>query len=78
MGSAGLVSGATAVAETFSGRAQGARLALLDGYAGALWATAGAPKVVFGFTIEDGRIVEIELLADPESLGRLDLAPFEA
>jgi len=30
--------------------------------------------VVFGFTIQDGKIVEIELLADPDQLGRLDLA----
>jgi RNA polymerase sigma-70 factor (ECF subfamily) len=78
MGSAGLVSGAAAVAGTFSGRAQTARLALLDGYAAALWAIGGAPKVVFGFTVEDGRIVEIELMADPDSLRRLDLEPIEA
>jgi RNA polymerase sigma-70 factor (ECF subfamily) len=30
--------------------------------------------VVFGFTIADGRVVEIELLADPERLRQLDLA----
>jgi hypothetical protein len=30
--------------------------------------------VVCGFTIADGRIVEIELLADPERLRQLDLA----
>lgn len=29
---------------------------------------------MFGFTIEAGRIVEIELLADLELLNRLDLA----
>jgi RNA polymerase sigma-70 factor (ECF subfamily) len=34
----------------------------------------GRPRVVFGFTIADGRIVEIELLADPERLRELDLA----
>jgi RNA polymerase sigma-70 factor (ECF subfamily) len=32
------------------------------------------PRIVFGFTIEAGKIVEIELLANPEQLGRLDLA----
>jgi RNA polymerase sigma factor (sigma-70 family) len=77
MGSAPVISGAAAVAETFSGRAQGARLALLDGYAGAVWARGGVPKVVFGFTLEEGRIVEIELLADPAGLGLLDVAPVE-
>jgi len=30
--------------------------------------------VVFGFTIADGRVVEIKLLADPERLRQLDLA----
>jgi hypothetical protein len=30
--------------------------------------------VVFGFTISDGRIVGIELLADPDRLDRLELA----
>jgi RNA polymerase sigma factor (sigma-70 family) len=77
MGSPAVVSGAAAVAETFSGRAQAARLALLDGYAGAVWTVAGTPRVVIGFTVEDSRIVEIELLADPEGLARLDLAPVE-
>jgi len=67
------VRGAAAVAETFSGRARVARLALLDGFTAAVWAPGGKPRVVFGFTIEAGRIVEIEMLADPEQLGRLDL-----
>jgi hypothetical protein len=30
--------------------------------------------VVLGFTVEEGRVVEIELIADPEQLRRLDLA----
>jgi RNA polymerase sigma factor (sigma-70 family) len=73
-GASGEVRGARAVAETFSGRARFARPALVDGAAGAVWAPGGRPRVVFGFTITDGRIVEIELLADPERLRRLDLA----
>ena len=76
-GASSEVRGVTAVAETFSGRARAARVALLDGYAGAAWAQGGRPRVVFGFTLEAGRIVEIELLADPEGLARLDLAPVE-
>jgi RNA polymerase sigma factor (sigma-70 family) len=70
-----LTLGATAVAETFSGRAQGARLTLIDGYAGAVWRHQGETRVVFGFTVEDGRITEIELLADPDVLASLDLEP---
>jgi len=34
----------------------------------------GQPKVVFWFTIEDGKIVSITLIADPVRLGRLDLS----
>jgi RNA polymerase sigma factor (sigma-70 family) len=73
-GAAGEVRGAREVAGTFSGRARFARPALVDGAAGAVWAPGGQPRVVFGFTIADGRIVEIELLADPERLRQLDLA----
>ncbi|HEX3268979.1 MAG TPA: RNA polymerase sigma factor SigJ [Gaiellaceae bacterium] len=73
MGATQKVSGARAVAETFSGRARVARPALVDGAAGAVWASGGQPRVVFGFTISDGKIVEIKLLADPERLARLDL-----
>ncbi|MFI6448438.1 hypothetical protein [Kitasatospora sp. NPDC050543] len=65
--------GAAAVARTFMGRARAAPPALIDGAAGLVWAPGGEPRVVFGFTITDGRIVAIDLLADPEHLARLDL-----
>ncbi len=68
------VRGATAVAETFSGRARFAQPALVDGAVGAVWAPGGRPRVVFGFTITRGKIVEIDLVADPERLRQLDLA----
>lgn len=71
------VRGARAVAQTFSGRARHARLALVDGAAGAVWSVAGRPRVVFGFTIAEGKIVGIELLADPDHLSRLDLVPLD-
>jgi RNA polymerase sigma factor (sigma-70 family) len=73
-GASSEVRGAAAVAETFSGRARAARIALVDGYAGAVWAPGGQPRVVFGFTIAGGKIIEIELLSDPDQLTRLDLA----
>jgi RNA polymerase sigma-70 factor (ECF subfamily) len=73
-GAAAEVRGAREVAGTFSGRARFARPALVDGAAGAVWAPGGQPRVVFGFTIADGRIVGIELLSDPERLRQLDLA----
>ncbi len=67
------VRGAAAVANTFSGRARTAQPALVNGAAGAVWAPGGRPRVVFGFTITRGKIVGIEMLADPERLGQLDL-----
>ena len=66
--------GAAAVATTFSGRAQAAQPALINGAAGAVWAPGGRPRVVIGFTIARGKIVAIDLVADPARLGRLDLA----
>src|SRR4051794_34667783 len=66
MGSEALVTGANGVAETFAGRARGARPALVDGGAGAAWLHHGETKVVFGFTVVDGLISEVELLADPD------------
>jgi len=67
------VRGAPAVAGTFSGRARFAQPALVDGAVGAVWAPGGRPRVVFGFTITDGKIVAIDILADPERLRELDL-----
>ena len=61
------------MAETFKGRAQAAQLALVNGTAGLVWAAGGRPRVVFAFTIARGKIVAIDLLADPERLRQLDL-----
>jgi RNA polymerase sigma-70 factor (ECF subfamily) len=69
MGSSALVTGARGVAETFAGRARAAKPALIDGGAGAAWSLHGEKKVAFGFTVVDGLITEIELIADPEVVG---------
>jgi RNA polymerase sigma-70 factor, ECF subfamily len=69
--------GVAAVAGTFSGRARAARLALVNGVPGAVWAVGGQPRVVFGFTITDGKISEISLRADPALLRELDLVLLE-
>ena len=73
LGASKEVRGAAAVAHTFSGRARAAQPALVNGAAGLVWATRGRPQVVFGFTIRGGKIVEIELVAEPERLRELDL-----
>ncbi|MGH2621166.1 MAG: sigma-70 family RNA polymerase sigma factor [Anaerolineales bacterium] len=73
MGAQPEIRGAPAVAETFRGRARVAQPALVDGAAGAVWAPGGRPRVVFGFTITGGKILAIDLLADPAHLRQLDL-----
>jgi RNA polymerase sigma-70 factor (ECF subfamily) len=73
MGSPARVAGAREVAEFWNGRAKAARPTELDGWAAAKWSYRGETKVVFAFTVEDGLIREIELLAD--DLGRLDVKP---
>ncbi|WP_448616951.1 sigma-70 family RNA polymerase sigma factor [Modestobacter sp. URMC 112] len=75
MGSAPEVRGASAVAEFLSGRARAARLVLVDGSPGAVWSLRGSPQVVFAFTVEEGVVTAIDLLADPERLSALDLQP---
>ncbi len=67
------VRGPAAVAEIFSGRARAAQPALVNGAAGAVWARGGRPRVAFSFTVKRGKIVAIDLLADPERLRQLDL-----
>jgi hypothetical protein len=37
----------------------------------------GRPFSVGGFTVSGGRIVEMDILADPERLSRLDLSGVE-
>jgi RNA polymerase sigma factor (sigma-70 family) len=71
----GEVRGAAAVAGTFSGRAVGARPALIDGVPGMMWAQGGEIRVVFDFTIVGRKITAIELIADPEQLAQLDVMP---
>src|SRR2546425_1422063 len=73
MGASRDIRGAAAVAGTFSGRARFAQPALVNGAAGLVWAQGGRPRVVFEFKITRGKIVGIELVADPERLRQLDL-----
>ncbi len=56
------------------GRARAARAALVNGAVGVVAAPRGWLLVVLGFAISGGKIVEIDVIADPERLRRLDLA----
>jgi len=71
------VRGARAVAEqalTFARLAPFARPALVNGAAGLVTAPGGQPFAVMGFTVTRGKIIEIDILADPARLRQLDLA----
>lgn len=56
------------VAAVFSGRARAARVALIDGVAGLIWSQGGTTKVAFDFSMADGLITKIEMIADAEVL----------
>ncbi|SOE07228.1 RNA polymerase sigma factor SigJ [Streptomyces sp. Ag109_G2-15] len=75
------VRGARTVAEQasmFSHLAVYARLVLVNGTVGLVTAPEGQPLSVTAFTIADGRITGLYILADPDRLARLDLSVPEA
>jgi RNA polymerase sigma-70 factor (ECF subfamily) len=67
------VRGAAAVAEAFSGRAQAAQPALINGAVGAVWAPGGRPRVAFAMTVTASKIVAIDIFMDPGHLRQLNL-----
>jgi RNA polymerase sigma factor (sigma-70 family) len=72
MGAARETRGAEPVA-AFSHRARGAKRALLDGAAAAVWMPGGQLRVVYDFTTSGNKITAIDLIADPDRLRRIDL-----
>ena len=72
-GASSEVRGAAAVAGTFAGRARAAQPAMVNGAVGLVWMQRGQPQVVFDLTIVGGKIVGIDLVADPESITGLEL-----
>jgi RNA polymerase sigma-70 factor, ECF subfamily len=75
-GASPVVRGARAIAAqalTFSQYRPYARPALVNGAPGVVTAPGGEPVSIMGFTIRGGKIVEIDILADPERLRRLVL-----
>lgn len=67
------VRGADAVARAFSGRAATARPARIGGQLGFAWAPEGRPRAVYLVTVHQGRIVELDLYADPVTLAEFDV-----
>src|SRR5215208_6901689 len=69
------IRGAATVAEqAVRGRARAARPVLVNGAVGVVVAPRGRLLMVLDFTIEDGKIVAIDAIADPERVRQLDLA----
>ncbi|MFD7909958.1 sigma-70 family RNA polymerase sigma factor [Streptomyces sp. NPDC059752] len=58
-------------------RARSTAPALVDGVVGLAMAPLGRLFLVLGFTIEDGLITEIDVVAEPERLGALELAALD-
>jgi RNA polymerase sigma-70 factor, ECF subfamily len=73
LGAAAEVRGAEAVAALFKGRAQAATSVLIDGSVGIRVAPAGQLLLVLRPTIVDGRIVDLEAVADRATLDGLAL-----
>src|SRR5262245_20562908 len=77
-GTSRLIRGASDVAQQaliFSNRSAFARPALVNGAAGiVVFDDAGRAFSVLGFIVARGRIVEIDILADPARLSQLDLS----
>jgi RNA polymerase sigma-70 factor, ECF subfamily len=72
-----VVRGAAAVArQAVLGALPGADLhpALVNGAAGAVVTVGGRPFAVLGFTVAEGRILEIDAIADPERVRRIAAA----
>jgi RNA polymerase sigma-70 factor (ECF subfamily) len=69
--------GAEAVAgQALAGAIPAARLhpALVNGAAGVVVTIYGRPFAVIGFTVAEGKIVEIDAIADPERVRRVGAA----
>lgn len=68
--------GADAVAQAYVGRARNAQLALIDGRVGAVWAPQGTPRSALLMTVAGGRIVAVEIVAEPSDLSALEITIF--
>jgi RNA polymerase sigma-70 factor (ECF subfamily) len=72
-----MVRGARAVAEqamTFRRFAETSTRILVNGVPGGVaWSPDGSPFAVLALTVRGGKIVAINVLADPDRLGQLDL-----
>lgn len=78
MGGAAELRGAADVANTFKGRAQAAKPAVVNGAMALAVIMGGRLRIVLRLTIADGKIAEINAIADPAQLRELDVAVLNA
>jgi RNA polymerase sigma factor (sigma-70 family) len=69
----GEIRGRDAVAAVFGGQAAAAQAALIDGSPGAVWAPQGRARAAIVMKWDQGRVVEIEVVADPRRLRALQI-----
>jgi RNA polymerase sigma-70 factor (ECF subfamily) len=77
LGPSRLINGAPGVvaqANRFARLARFAHPVLVNGTPGFLVAPNGQPVALIGLAVRDGKITEIDILADPERISRLDLS----
>jgi RNA polymerase sigma-70 factor (ECF subfamily) len=72
MGTEPVYAGADAVAARFNG-VRGATPVTIDGWSAAAWVHHREVKVAFLFTVVDGLITGVDLVADPEILARMEV-----
>jgi RNA polymerase sigma-70 factor, ECF subfamily len=73
LGALAEIRGAEAVAQTFKGRAQGAKPALVDGSMALAVVLGGQLRIVLRLTITGDRISAVEAVADAERIGGFDV-----
>jgi RNA polymerase sigma factor (sigma-70 family) len=76
-GASGEMRGAASVAQQFVRRAQGARPALVDGAVGLVVGRQGRLFLVLKLTFTNGKITEINAVADPARLRQLRFSPLD-
>jgi RNA polymerase sigma-70 factor (ECF subfamily) len=78
MGSLRHLQGAGEVAARLAGGARGARLALVDGVAGFVWAPDGTVRGAVQLTVVDGAITRLDVTGDAARIAALDIVLLDA
>lgn len=77
LGSLAEIRGAAAVANTFKGRALGAKPAFVGDGFGLIVEVGGQLRVILRLTINEGRIAEVQAIADQTHLEQIDFTLFD-